>query len=263
MSMPELPEIAVYKKYVDATSLNKKIVEIDFPQTSLLQSPRSDFEKSLKDREINETRQVGKYLFLKTDKNHWLVLHFGMTGKLEYYQNREAFNYSHMILTFKDGAHLAFLCRRKLGKIYLSKSIEEFQQVHDLGKDALELTKKDFEELLQKKKGSIKVALTEQHLIAGIGNVYADEILYQSNIHPKTKVEKLTEKEKRGIFKQIEKVLKLAIKNNGQRSSLPSTFLIPRRKEGADCPRCSGKVEKIKISGRSTYFCPSCQKERK
>ncbi len=259
--MPELPEIALYKKYVDDTSLHQKITKVEFPDASLLQNPQKDFKNALEGKSFAESRQLGKYLFLKMEEASWLVFHFGMTGKLEYFSNQEPPKYSKMIIFFNNNYHLAFDCRRKLGKIYLTTGVDDFTRENSLGKDALELKKEEFEKLLQEKKGSIKGALTDQHTISGIGNVYADEILYQCQIHPKSKIEKLSEKERSGIYTKMRTVLKTAINNEGRRTELPDDYLTPHRKEGADCPKCSGKVEMIKVSGRSTYFCPNCQKE--
>lgn len=260
--MPELPEIASYKAYVDATVLNKEIVELHFPETKLLQAPEADFKKTLINKQFTATRQLGKYLFFETNGQKWLVFHFGMTGKFEFYQHQEDLKYSQMIITFKDSSRLALLCRRKLGKIFLAEGVEEFRKEHSLGKHVLEIEWEEFEEIFSNKKGSIKTAITDQHLIAGIGNVYADEILFQSKIHPKTKTEKLSEKERMKLFKEISSVLRTAIKYEGDRKALPSEYLIPHRKEGAKCPVCSGNLTMIKVSGRSTYFCPGCQKER-
>lgn len=260
--MPELPEIALTQKYVEATALHKKITNLHFPETSLLQAPEKEFRTALEGGTFEQTKQLGKYLFIKTDKGMWLVFHFGMTGKLEYYKNQEPPKYTKMLMDFEDASHLAFVCRRKLGKIYLSRGIEEFQEEHSLGKDALDFEKEAFLELLKAKKGSVKAALTDQHSISGIGNVYADEMLYQCSIHPKSKVEKLTKEDRTNLFDQMGNVLRTAIQNDGTRSQLPSNFLTPHRKQGAECPKCSGKIEMIKVSGRSTYFCPSCQKER-
>lgn len=259
--MPELPEIALLEKYVVSTSLNKKIVDMEFLQTGLLQAPKKEFE-NLKGKSFSETSQLGKYLFLKAGEELWLGFHFGMTGKLEYYQNQEAPKYSHLVFKFDDDSHLAYVCRRKLGKIYLTTGVEDFQKKHSLGKHALKVSLKEFQKLLQNKKGMIKAVLTDQHEIAGIGNVYADEILYQSKVHPRSGTDQLTEQEVKMIFSNMEMVLKTAIENDGERAELPSSFLSPHRKDGADCPNCKGKVEKITVSGRSTYFCPSCQKEK-
>lgn len=261
--MPELPEIELLKEYVDSTSLKKKIVKVDFPSTRLLQAPKADFEKALKGKKLVETERLGKYLFLKTTGNSCLVLHFGMTGKLEYYTNQDPPKYAHMILAFEDNYFLAYVCRRMLGKIYLSESVEEFKKEHKLGKDALEFSEKNFDKLLQEKERSgIKAILTDQHAIAGIGNVYSDEMLYQAEIHPKSKAGNLSDQEKKKLYAQISKVLKLATELGGKRGKFPSDYLIRHRKDGADCPNCKGKIEMIKVSGRSTYFCPACQKEK-
>ena len=260
--MPELPEITLYKKYVDSTSLHQKIVEVKSVDKSLLQGSEEDFEKALTGNELQESQRFGKYLLLKTKKDKWLVFHFGMTGKLEYYSNQEPPKYSRMTLSFENGYHLAFVCRRKLGKIYLTSGIDQFKEEKSLGNDALEMSREEWEKILARKKGSIKGALTDQSVISGIGNVYADEVLYQCNIHPKTKVEALTKEENAVLYEKIKTVLETAINNEGLRSELPDSYLTPHRKEGADCPKCSGEITMIKVSGRSTYFCPSCQKQK-
>ncbi|MFD2516772.1 Fpg/Nei family DNA glycosylase [Salinimicrobium flavum] len=261
--MPELPEIALFKEYTDSTSLHKKITAVTFPDDSLLQNPAADFQKALKGKEFSETKRLGKYLFLKTSGKKWLVLHFGMTGELEYYKDREQPKYTKMLIGFEDNYHLAYTCRRKLGKIWLTGSYDDFRKEHELGKDALDIKEKEFLELLEEKTGSIKGVLTDQSSIAGIGNVYSDEMLYQCGIHPKSKANKLEEKEKKQLFKKMGKVLSMAIEKGGERSKFPKNYLISHRKEGEKCPKCSGKIQMIKVSGRSTYFCPDCQKEKK
>lgn len=259
--MPELPEIANFKSFLTETVLDKEIVEVEFPDTKLLQASTIDFKKALLNNKFTDTGQLGKYLFLKTKDKRSLGFHFGMTGKFEYYQHNDTPKHTHLLITFKDSSHLAFVCVRKLGKIYLTDGLEKFREEHDLGKHALDLSKKEFLKIFQEKKGGIKSALTDQHLISGIGNVYADEILFQSEIHPKTKVEKLSGKEREKLFEEMSEVLNTAIKKEGERSEFPKDYLSRSRKEGADCPKCSGKIEMIKVSGRSTYFCPECQKE--
>ena len=260
--MPELPEVAYQKKYVDATALHKEVVKIDFGAKKLFQSPQKEFEDALLKEKISETRQVGKYLFLKMTSEKQLVLHFGMSGRMEYYQHDEVPKHSQLTLIFKDGSRLSFVCPRKFGKIYLAEGVEDFREEKSLGKDALEVKEEEFMELLQDKKGSIKSALTDQHVIAGIGNLYADEILFQCKIHPKSSTAKLSEKEKKSLFKEMGNILKRVIKSKTEDSKLPESYLTRHRKEGADCPDCKGKVEMIKISGRSTYFCPECQQEK-
>lgn len=261
--MPELPEITLYKKYLEETSLNKKIVSIDFLHTGGLQSPKGEFEDALTGKKLTKTHRLGKYLLAETNGDKTLVLHFGMTGKLEYYRNQDPPKYSRVVFNFGKDEHLAFTCRRKLGKLFIAEGVEEFQTSHELGNDALELKEEEFLQLFEGKSGAIKGVLTDQHVLAGIGNVYSDEMLYQCRIHPKTKADAVTEDEKRQLYKKMQEVLEKAIEVEGKRSEFPKDYLISHRKDGEDCPTCEGKIKKIQVGGRSTYFCTECQKEKK
>jgi formamidopyrimidine-DNA glycosylase len=189
-------------------------------------------------------------------------VHFGMTGKLEYYQHEEIPKYAQLTLTFEDHSRVSFTCPRKFGKLYLAESLTEFQKENSLGIDALALKKDDFFEILKGKTGTIKGLLMNQKLIAGIGNLYADEVLFQTKIHPKTKVDILSGKEKANIYKEIEKVLEVVKEARMEGKKLPKGYLTTVRKKSADCPRNNVKIEQIKVSGRTTYFCPNCQKEK-
>lgn len=261
--MPELPEITLFGKYLNETSVGKTIRKIEFPDASLLQAPAENFKKALIGEKFKTAERLGKYLVISTTGNSSLVLHFGMTGNLEYYSNLDPPKYSKMILFFEDDYQLAFTCRRKLGKIYLAEDLNSFQKENDLGPDALNLSEGEFLELLKGKTGAIKSLLMDQHVISGIGNVYSDEMLYQCGIHPKVKTNSISASEKKQLYKKMRNVLETAIAKEGVRKDLPETWLIHDREDGAECPKCDGKVKKITVGGRSTYFCPSCQKEEK
>jgi formamidopyrimidine-DNA glycosylase len=261
--MPELPEITLFCDYIEETSLNKTIKKVEFPDASLLQNSEAAFKKALVGEKFESAERLGKYLVVNTSGSSSLIFHFGMTGKMEYYANQDAPKYSKMIIHFEDDYHLAYTCRRKLGKIFLSESLQKFQKENEIGKDALELSENEFLELLENKTGSIKGVLMDQHVMSGLGNVYSDEMLYQAKIHPKRKTNELSASEKKKLFKKMGSVLEMAIKKEGVRKDFPKSYLINHREDGADCPKCDGKVMQIKVSGRSTYFCPSCQKEEK
>jgi formamidopyrimidine-DNA glycosylase len=124
----------------------------------------------------------------------------------------------------------------------------------------MEISEEEFLKKLEKKRGKIKAVLMDQSVLAGIGNVYADEILFQSRIHPESSADKLKEKELKAIFKNIKPVMETAIFYQGKRKSLPDNFIIPYRKKGEACPVCGGKIEMMRIGGRATYFCPFCQR---
>ena len=260
--MPELPEISLYKKYLDETSLNKKIKKIEVLHSGALQSPKEEFEKALKGQKFTISHRLGKYLIAETSGEKSLVLHFGMTGKLEYFRKQEPPKYSRVIFSFDDNEHLAFVCRRKLGKLFLADGPEAFRKNHELGEDAMDLNEEEFLQLLEERGVAIKSVLTDQHVLAGIGNVYSDEILYQCKIHPKTKANALSEKETKLLYRKMHEVLQMAIDKEGERSEFPENYLISHRKDGDDCPVCDGKIKKIQVSGRSTYFCPSCQEQK-
>ena len=260
--MPELPEVAYNKKYVDATALHNKIKLVRSLDSQVLRASKKELEDSLTGKEFTETIRHGKYLFLKTSGDDFLVFHFGMTGKFDFSHEDDPPKYTRFYIEFKDNSKLFFICPRKLGKIYLASGLDDFLKEHSIGKDALDFKKEEFRELLEGKRGSVKGALTNQSFITGIGNMYADEILFQTKIHPKTSGNDLSEKETDSIYKAMGEVLDTVTRSKEKDSGLPSNYLTRHRNEGDDCPNCSGKIEMIKISGRSTYFCPSCQKEK-
>lgn len=260
--MPELPEISYFKKYIDATALHQKIKKVSFGDSKPLQVSKVKFKEALVDHQLKESRRFGKYLFLKSTEGAWLVFHFGMSGKFSYSTQKDIPEHAVLTLFFSDGAHLSFVCPRKFGKIYLTESAEKFKETLKLGRDALKIHQQEFQEIVEGSRKSIKSILTDQHRIAGIGNLYADEILFHSKIHPKTKAAKLIPKEIDSIFKNIPKILNKVIKAKTEDSSLPESWLISHRKAGAECPVCKGKIKQLKISGRSTYYCPNCQKEK-
>ena len=107
----------------------------------------------------------------------------------------------------------------------------------------------------------IKSRLMDQHIIAGIGNIYSDEILFQARVHPRTATDELDEEALRTVFDKMKTILKTAIDYDAEPSHFPDDFIIPRRHEDGECPVCGDNVERVKVSGRSAYFCPRCQEE--
>lgn len=259
--MPELPEVAYNKKYVEATSLHKEIKLIRMLEPKILQASEKEFEESLTGASITEAIRHGKYLFLKTSRNNFLVFHFGMTGRFDFSHEDDPPRFTRFYLEFNDNSKLFFICPRKLGKIYLADKKEDFIHEHSMGKDALDFNREDFTDFIQQKKGSIKTALTDQSSIAGIGNMYADEILFQCRIHPKTNTSDLSDNAISQLYTYTREVLETLIKSKESNDGLPSNYLTGCRKEGEKCPRCNGEIEVMKVSGRSTYFCPSCQEK--
>lgn len=261
--MPELPDVETFKGYIDATSLHQNIEKVEIEREEILGevSARS-LQQRLKSKSFESTRRHGKYLFLSVSDDGCLVLHFGMTGYPEYAKKSDPPEHTRVLFQYEGGAHLAYVCQRLLGTVDWTESANRFIQEHELGIDAQseELDFQRFQELLSGKSGSLKSALMDQGLIAGLGNVYVDEILFQSKLHPKTSVKDLEETEIQSVFDEMQHVLDTAIKVKAQREKMPESFLLPLRGEkNAKCPRCDVALETIKVSGRTSYYCPNCQ----
>ncbi len=259
--MPELPDVEVFRKYMNATSLHQKISGIEVEHKRVLQdiSP-SGLGRKLKDRQFERTKRHGKHLFACVDEEFWLMFHFGMTGFLKYFKKAEERpSHARILFHFGNGYHLAYDNQRMLGKVQVVENAAEFIRKNDLGSDALDLTLHAFQNLLLGRRGSMKTFLMNQSLIAGIGNIYSDEILFQAEIHPRIQVMDLDENQIKNLHKCMLDVLKTAIEKKADPQKFPDDFLIPYRGKKNACPRCGGELKKIKVNNRGTYFCPQCQ----
>jgi len=259
--MPELPEVETFKKYIDGTSLDQKIVGVECADHRLLKKEIELFKSSLIGQAFTETYRVGKYLFLKTTGKQTVVMHFGMTGRPAYYYGTEARpKYAHIIYQFSNGYFLGFQNRRKFGWNDLTESIEDYQRQVGLSTDARDLTFEAFVESLQKRRTAIKPVLMDQSVTAGIGNWMADEIFYQAQIHPQKKVDQVSEAELKLIFDIMKEVIETAIQEEAVYQNFPTHYFIHIRKEGAQCHHTASNIEKITVGGRSTYYSPGWQK---
>jgi len=261
--MPELPEVESFGKYLVKTSLNKEIKKVKIESPQLLQNIDINvFNKKIKGKCFLNVKRHGKYLFVLLNNNSWLVLHFGMTGSLKFYKdNAKKLLYSRVIFDFDDGSHLAFIDPRKFGKIHFTQKIDDFINYKKLGPDAFDINLKTFKNLYSKRRGASKTALMNQNVMSGVGNIYSDEILYHAHVHPKTSFLNLSDGKLNEIFKIMKNVLKIAIDRDLKGENLPDSFIIPHRIKNGECPESKTKLKTIKISGRTSYYCPVCQKE--
>ena len=260
--MPELPEVESFGRYLEKTSLNKKIEEVEVKSPELLQNiGTNDLKKNLETNRFKRTKRHGKYLFVLLNNNKWLILHFGMTGSFKCFKNPDDKPlYDRILFNFEDNSHLAFIDPRKFGKIYLTSEISNFITQKKLGPDALNIDLKTFKNLYNKRRGAAKSALMNQHVMAGVGNIYSDEILYQARVHPKTSFNTLNDAKITEIFNIMKKVLNTSINKQLNGKNLPDSYLIPHRVRDGNCPDSEIKLETIKIAGRTSYYCPECQK---
>lgn len=258
--MPELPEVETFRRYIDRTALYQRITKIDCADTRLLKQDQSIFEEALIGQEFTETERVGKYLFLKTTGKYALVMHFGMTGKPEYFADIEARpRFAHIVYHFASGYHLGFLNRRKFGWNDLTDDISAYLEQRGLGKDARAITLAEFITAIRKRKTFIKAVIMHQSIAAGIGNWIADEMLYQSRIHPEQKVGELSDDQLKALYDALMLTLETAIEKEAHYDAFPEDFFIHIRKLGAACHHTGCPIEKLTVGGRSTYYSPEWQ----
>jgi formamidopyrimidine-DNA glycosylase len=259
--MPELPDVEIFRRYFNSTALHQKIDSVKVSRTRILKdiSPRR-LQNLLKGKSFTSTDRHGKNLLIHFD-SRILRMHFGMTGFLKYFKDQnENSVHTRLLITFKNNYKLAFVCQRMFGKVSLEKDIQDFVTKNNLGSDALKLNFRQFAEIFSGSKSAIKSLLLDQKKIAGLGNIYADEVLFQSKVHPAAKSGSLDKNEIKRIHHNIRKVLRYAIKHNAQPRQFAKSYLLPNRSRSGKCPRCPGRLKTVKISGRTSYFCPRSQK---
>lgn len=259
--MPELPDVETQKRYLDSTALYQEIDAVDVRDAIVLDSlTPAGLEHALVGQSFQSTRRHGKHLFVELKDGAWLGMHFGMTGSLKYFKNpQENPDYDQVMFHFRNDYHLAYIMARKLGRIRLIDDLQAFLEGKQLGPDSLDIDFDAFHELLVGRRGMIKSALMNQAILAGIGNVYSDEILFQAGVHPRRQISDLDAGDLRSIYAQMCRVLDIAIENQANPDQFPASFLTPRRSEGDPCPRCGGDIQRTEVSGRGSYYCPNCQ----
>jgi formamidopyrimidine-DNA glycosylase len=260
--MPELPEVETFKRYLDSTSLHQSITGIEVRDAYVLKrvSPR-ELARRLRGRRFENSRRHGKHLFVRAGNELWLRLHFGMTGWLHYLKrNEEPPKTARVLFSFANNRQLAFDDQRKFGEIELIKDVDEFLQTRGLGSDALEISLSQFKAIVGKHRGAVKAILLNQQLIAGVGNLYADEILFRARMHPVTEATRMSDKDLQRLFRATRYVLERAIALKTDFNRLPKTWLLTHRGKAGRCPRCARALKSATIGGRTSWFCAHCQK---
>lgn len=285
--MPELPEV-----HTTATGLRKMIVGktvknvwSDFHLNTAhghrknIKNKRyfDGFKKIVQGKKIKGVRRIGKNVIIDLSNKHSIIVHMKMTGHLMYsgYNKKDPFNgYVHLRIYFTDGKEVVLSDMRKFASICIAETenLKNHEGIKDLGVDALEINKEDFKSKLSSKKTwPIKSALMDQATIAGIGNIYSDEILWQTGVHPLSPSSKVPGKKMLQIFKTMKKILKFSISKGGDsksdyRNALGEkggfqNFHKAYGRKGEKCLKrgCRGIIERTVIKGRSAHFCAKHQ----
>ena len=289
--MPELPEVETVRRGLSLLVIGKRVGSVSHDTPKGFPNAPGDVEAFLVGATITDVRRRAKVLLIDLDTEYTLVIHLKMTGQLVY-RGEQVFGAGHpndsligelpdrstrVIFSFTDGSHLYFNDQRKFGWVRLYPTIEvpNIDFMKRVGPEPLEgeLTHTDFIERIRRRNGTtIKAALLDQSVIAGIGNIYADEALWGARVHPARRVRDVTDRELSTILDEVRTVLTLSIEKGGstdknyvnaegKRGSYIDFARVFRR-EGLACPRHPDVlIEKSRIAGRGTHTCPVCQVE--
>jgi formamidopyrimidine-DNA glycosylase len=259
--MPELPEVETFKRYLDSTSLQQRIIRVDVRDAYVLKGVSAhQLALRLKGRRFENSHRHGKHLFVGIGDELWLRLHFGMTGSLHYLNGDEQpAKAARVLFHFAKNSRLAFDDQRKFGEIGLINNVDAFLTKRGIGPDALDIRFSQFKSILRTHRGAVKAILLNQKLIAGIGNLYADEIVFRAGMHPAADAARLGDQDMRRLFRATRYVLEKAISLKTDFNRLPKSWLLTHRGKRSKCPRCGRALKSAIIGGRTSWFCTHCQ----
>lgn len=275
--MPELPEVETIRRIVAPLVIRRQIINVRLGVfTCVLEAPDGiEPRTALIDRTIVDVRRRGKYLLFLLDNDFWIVIHLRMTGRL-LIVDRETppVRFEHLSIELDNGMDLRFGDQRKFGRVRVTLPEDVEALSARLGPEPFDrsFTGTWLHTALQSRTGKIKSVLLDQHLIAGLGNIYVDEALYRTRIHPETIACTLSLPDVTRLVGAIRHVFKAAIANQG---TTFSTFENPygesgsnaaflkvygKGRSGLPCPRCGSQLEHLTVGGRGTTICPKCQR---
>lgn len=286
--MPELPEVETIRRDLAQVIIGKKITDVVVLDTKPVKDGKKKFLAALKNKTIKNIDRIGKLMMVELSGKIFLLIHLKMTGQLMY-QHKQIFiegghslsarpsilpdAYTWVIWTLNNGGKLYFNDMRKFGYLKIVTVKEKEKIVAGYGPEPLtkNFTRKKFISILENRSAPIKAILLNQALIAGIGNIYADEVCFEAGVFPGTRANQLGLAEKNRLYVAINKILKKAIKYKGTtfknyvsahgKKGNFSDFLQVYKRDKKECFRCvQGKIANIKIAGRSSRYCPVCQK---
>lgn len=274
--MPELPEVETTVRDLRERIIGRKFKGITFQDWAKLFAthPPDVMSQLIKGEEVTGLTRRAKYVVIELTNGKTLVFHRKMSGNLMLrHQDDEWEKYTHIIFAFEDESELRFSDLRKFGRVYLFlDEVEKLAHFAKLGPEPLEdaFEFAHFSAILAKRKGTLKPLLLDQSLVVGLGNIYANEALFVSGLHPLRRAETLNEEEKYKLFLAIRQVLEKGIENrgttlsdyldgNGQKGNNQEHLFVHFKKNGEPCENCGTPIEIMRVGQRSTYMCPTCQ----
>ncbi|MEK6285896.1 MAG: DNA-formamidopyrimidine glycosylase [Acidobacteriota bacterium] len=261
--MPELPEVETRLLYFRRNALGQCVERVIITAPNMIKNPSARaFERGLRGRCFVDALRRGKYLIVALDDGRSLILHFGMGGDLGYYKlSGERPDYTRIEFVLTNGWRLAFTCPRKICRVMLVDNLAQVPALREMGPEPLGVafSLAFLERLIEERpRRQIKPLLMDQKMIAGVGNIYADEILFEAGVRPDRLASRLSVEEIKRIHRATRRVLRRSIQTAGD-EDFPSDFLVSRDARGALCGVCGQPIEKKTIGGRTAHFCSHCQ----
>ena len=276
--MPELPEVETVRRSLLSLLPHKKISEVEIFTPTLLAAGDAAAFAALAGHEFTDFWRRGKYLLFGFDNAERLVVHLRMTGKLLYHPVAEKrHKHDHACFSFDDGSELVYNDTRKFGRFWLTDEagLADVRGLSTLGLEPLDA---EFSaaylhaQLARHPKAKLKAVLLDQTVVAGLGNIYADEVLFRAGVHPERSAAGLTPAEEKRLTAAMREILTEAIASRGttfrdyvdgnnQRGGYQEQLKV-FQKQGEPCPDCGHIIERIRVAGRSSGFCPHCQQAK-
>jgi formamidopyrimidine-DNA glycosylase len=256
--VPELPDVERFRRFLAEHAAGAVIERVDTADAGILREVTPGaLDAALRGHRFEEPGRHGKWLVAWTT-GPVVLFHFGMTGHLEWADGPEGRHRHDRVMFVTDRGELRYRNMRKFGGLWLAHDRAEAARILDvLGPDALDATPATLRLALDRRTGQVKPALMDQSVVAGVGNLAADEALWQARIHPARRLSDLRLDERRRLERSVRRVLGTWV---DRFDDLPRGWLIHvRGRAEAACPRCRTPLRRSVVGGRTTYFCPTCQ----
>jgi formamidopyrimidine-DNA glycosylase len=256
--VPELPDVEHFRRFLARHAVGARILRVVTTDPGILRNVSAEtIDRALRGHRFEEPERHGKWLVTGTTGPSLLV-HFGMTGGFRWSAEPVGRHRHDRVIVETDRGELRYRNMRKLGGLWLAHDETEVGRIlAALGPDALAVDPRGFHEALGRRRGMIKAVLMNQSAVAGVGNLAADEALWQARLHPARRLEDLDDQERRRLERSVRRVLRTWV---DRFEDLPAGWLLRvRGQRDARCPRCRTPLARTVVGGRTTYFCPSCQ----
>jgi formamidopyrimidine-DNA glycosylase len=257
--LPELPDVEGFRR-VCRRAKDRRIEGVDVLDQVMLRnsSPRA-VDRGLRGLGFREPVRHGKWLYAPTGDGPTVLMHFGMTGLLEWAPSGERHLHDRLVVRC-EGGELRYRNMRKFGGVWLARDEREREAITGrLGPDAAALGRDDFHDLLGRRRGGAKAALMDQRLIAGLGNLMVDETLWRAKVHPRADVARMSARRLDAIYESMEGVVRESIPT-GRVPGFEGWITGVRDRPVPECPRCGTRMRKATVAGRTTCWCPRCQR---